>query len=452
MSYVQNVFGSSPSVVAPNTQREGQQDEREGAIPSVPNEVWLHIFSFLSAKDLSNSQQVCRQWKLWSDDTGLWRRLLHKTFPYLSRLVGSSENDCEAPFKGILGAQANLKALKVIQTSSLDCPHFSQDSTFSWDGRRIATLDHSRGDPSRRRFEQLCIWDVEKKECLLSIKPVDELGGPMRIRDFAFSPDGQSIAVTFWFHTARLYSLETGKCLSILKTFIDERGSYPGSLSFSPNGQSIVTVFPTGEASATPIVWDAKTGEPLHILKGHTQLIAKAVFSPDSQKIATASSDSTVRVWDAKTGQCLHTFGGEDFGLCYSDPAFSSSSQWLVTSVDSADSVQIWDVNTGKCLKRIVPLPEMGRVSHIAIAPTDQFIAFGTQRGQTGGQGASVHIWDIQSEGWLGRLNYDDGRAEPNVWRWEDTEIWKIAFSPCGRKLLVNDTLLDFSPLKVARM
>ena len=44
-------------------------------------------------------------------------------------------------------------------------------------------------------------------------------------------------------------------------------------------------------------MWDAKTGEQLKELQGHTEAVCSVEFSPDGNQIVSGSRDKTVRVW-----------------------------------------------------------------------------------------------------------------------------------------------------------
>ena len=48
-------------------------------------------------------------------------------------------------------------------------------------------------------------------------------------------------------------------------------------------------------------MWDANSGECLHILEGHTSVVSSVSFS--GNRIVSGFFDRTVRVWDAMSGQ-----------------------------------------------------------------------------------------------------------------------------------------------------
>ena len=58
----------------------------------------------------------------------------------------------------------------------------------------------------------------------------------------------------------------------------------------------------TASTDKTARVWNAATGIEIMTLKGHSDTVASAAFSPDGTRIVTGSTDSTARIWDAATG------------------------------------------------------------------------------------------------------------------------------------------------------
>ncbi|MGW2698660.1 hypothetical protein [Streptomyces sp. NPDC001340] len=44
-------------------------------------------------------------------------------------------------------------------------------------------------------------------------------------------------------------------------------------------------------------IWELETGRCLDVLRGHTDSVTSVAFTPDGQGIVSASADGTVRVW-----------------------------------------------------------------------------------------------------------------------------------------------------------
>ncbi|MDF5718538.1 MAG: AAA-like domain-containing protein [Rhizonema sp. NSF051] len=120
---------------------------------------------------------------------------------------------------------------------------------------------------------------------------------------------------------------------------IQERNQLKGhtqavnNANFSPDGKEIVTA----SFDNTAKVWDIK-GKLLSTLSGHTGFVYNAIFSPDDKEIVTASSDNTAKVWDIK-GKLLSTLIGHTARVINAN--FSPDGKEIVTA-SSDNTAKVW--------------------------------------------------------------------------------------------------------------
>ena len=177
--------------------------------------------------------------------------------------------------------------------------------------------------------------------------------------------------------------------------------------AFSPDGQRIVTA----SVDETARVWDAKTGSQLALLSG----VTVAAFSPDGQRIVASSLYSkTVRVWDAKTGRQLALlFGHEDRVTA---AAFSPDGQRIVTA--SWDkTARVWDAKTGSQLA-LLSVHEF-TVTVAAFSPDGQRIV-------TASADKTARVWSAQTGSQLALLSGHEDR------------VTAAAFSPDGQRIVAS--------------
>jgi len=113
-----------------------------------------------------------------------------------------------------------------------------------------------------------------------------------------FSPDCKRILTGCVKNNADMWDVKTGEKLFTVYGDINPMSEYGRGIvtwvAFSPNGKLFLAC---GYSPTVPI-FDAQTGEKLFSLDGHIDDVTKAIFSPDSTHVLTASKDGVACVWD----------------------------------------------------------------------------------------------------------------------------------------------------------
>jgi eukaryotic-like serine/threonine-protein kinase len=274
---------------------------------------------------------------------------------------------------------------------------------FSPDGRRVVTASH---DQTAR------VWDVATGRELFTLKGHSDVVGSA-----LFSPDGHRIVTGSWDKTAKVWDADTGRELLTLK---GQTGKIWGALAISPKGLRIATASSDPD-DKTAIVWDAVTGRELFPLEGHTDRITFLAFSPDNERIATASKDKTAKVWDAATGRELLTLKGHtSFVLCV---AFSPDGKRIATSSDD-NTVKVWDAATGRELRTLKG--HGGGIGSLAFYPDGRRLV-------TGSQDCTAKVWDADS----GLSGNETGQSSLTL-KGHGNVVHCAAFSPDGHRIVTG--------------
>ena len=160
-------------------------------------------------------------------------------------------------------------------------------------------------------------------------------GRPDAGRYFAFSPDRRKII--FGGYEAQIWDVNRGEKQIQFKPESEPNSGRVWSAAFSPNGKWVATGcghWKLGDGNphyfdCSVRIWDAETGKELRRLDGHTDFVLCVAFTPDSERLVSASGnalfktgkpgivdvhpgvvDTSVRVWNVATGVQLHCFEG----------------------------------------------------------------------------------------------------------------------------------------------
>jgi WD40 repeat protein/serine/threonine protein kinase len=275
---------------------------------------------------------------------------------------------------------------------------------FSPDGKRLAAVSV---DPQTG----LRVWDAQTGAEMCTFKG---LAGSI-----AFSPDGKRLAGNSSDGFVKVFDAQTGQELLALKKK-EQTDPGGGNVVFSPDGTKLAAVSRTstgggeGLRSGGVQVWDAQTGQELFVLKGHAGTVESVAFSPDGQRLASASQDRTVKVWDARSGQELFTLKGHTSALW--GLAFSPDGKHLATS--GGGTVRVWDVQPLAIGEGI------HGVADISVSPDGKQVATAVYSADQPGT-IDVKVWDTQTGRELLAIKGLAGR----------TLSVRVVFSPDGKRL-----------------
>lgn len=155
--------------------------------------------------------------------------------------------------------------------------------------------------------------------------------------ELELSPNGQRLLARSDAEM-RVYDMPSGHMLAQIQGL----SSVVKSASFSPDGDRIVTASEDGVAR----VFETDSGRLIAGLSIHTDILNSAEFSHDGQSILTASQDGTARLWRSDGGE-VAVFRSERNE--FEEARFSPDEQRIAIA-DEAGFVDIIDVRTGRRL------------------------------------------------------------------------------------------------------
>lgn len=118
------------------------------------------------------------------------------------------------------------------------------------------------------------------------------------------------------------------------------------AIDISPNDEFIATA----SFDKTGKIWDLDSGEIIGILKGHKRGLWDVRFSSFDKYVVTASGDKLAKMWSLNDFSCVRTFEGHTNSV--QQVSFLNKTKQIITT--GADGlIKLWDASNGECISTL---------------------------------------------------------------------------------------------------
>lgn len=244
------------------------------------------------------------------------------------------------------------------------------------------------------------LWDVESGDCLGVLKGHDH-----RVEEVSLSADGRRLLSIGGDSTTRLWRVDTGECLRVL-----DREAYGASARFSTDASQALI----GGQGRKLRLWDLDHDRHVRTLEGF-ELSVNAVWTDaDGRFAATGGDEKAVRLWDLDSGRCVRTMTGHTGAV--RSVWLSPDGRFALSSGDHEENaIRLWDTATGTCLRVFKGYARQGA----RLTADGRFVVFD--------RGGAVEVWDARTGQGARRLDMK-GKG-----------IAAVALTPDGRHVLAGD-------------
>lgn len=303
-------------------------------------------------------QQVLQIWDIYSGDLLITIRNLTFNLYEATTMISIGTNTV------VLGSKDNT--LSVWDTKNGELRYVlvgQQNPVISPDGKIIISYSEDN---------TLNAWDALTGELQYILK-----GHNGRVRNILFGPDSNTVVYGSNDRTLRLWNLQDGEARIIedhwdfgstslmysldghtiisiaskhsIQTYYAQNGGYQQELeitvdcgeilAISSNGHNFISSNYNGSGDYIWQLWNARTGELLHTLKGGDDRAAMVFFSSDGKFIISNSRDGTSSIWDIEDGEVRYLLNDSACGA-----KISLDGHTMVSG--SHKVIQVWDVQS----------------------------------------------------------------------------------------------------------
>jgi len=200
---------------------------------------------------------------------------------------------------------------------------------------------------------------------------------PTLVNVLSITPHGKRAVSGGHDGTLRLWELETGECLNILRRHTDT----VSSVCMTADGKKAVS----GSYDRTIRVWDPDSGECLKTIQCHQGKVVNVRVSPDGKSAIVVCEDGNLLMWELETGDRFSILGAH--ANVVTDVDITADRRKAV-SASTDNTLQIWDLERGKRTRILEG--HIDRVTSVTVTPDGK-------RAVSGSRDKTLRFWDLES-------------------------------------------------------
>jgi WD40 repeat protein len=249
------------------------------------------------------------------------------------------------------------------------------------------------------------LWDIDTGKVIAKWT-----GHTQRVLSVCWSQDGRRVLSGSWDGTVRQWDVESGETISILEPIVTGH-THVCAVVYSPDMTLVATGGCDGPwAFKQPVkssvqIWDAKTGELVATLQGHTWTVACLAWTKDGKMLMSGSYDCTIRTWN--------TTNWEQIAVLFRHTNFVhavaiSPNGRILASASEDRTLQLWNLKHGHPIS-FVHLGHSFPVSSVSFSADGKLLA-------TGCHDANAYTWDFDAI--VERTGFPDSTAKKLALHW----------------------------------
>jgi WD40 repeat protein len=234
----------------------------------------------------------------------------------------------------------------------------TEDLKFSPDGMWLA------GRFREPREEHIILVDPKTGQERNKVKPINTKNlEEVRVSGFGFTPDGQSLVVSWWDSGILIYDLKNQKVARRLETDAQ-------LVAISPDSKILAAT-----KERTVILTSIETGKEIRRWQVNDKFLAGAygAFSPDGKTLALGF-ECGIQLWDPETGKRLDSFRGPVHIPQYLALSDDAKTVAVLYGRHAGQLLQLFDTETLQEKARIDAKPFT--LEHLAFSPDGRRLAF----------------------------------------------------------------------------